>query len=386
MSEFDDIRPYNDDEVKPVLNRLINDRECIDTLVKLKFPKSAAYLAPVLRKLARSKLNKVAGKIHTVADFQHFMEGMVKDVVDNTIDELSVSGLERLDKDQAHLFISNHRDITMDSAMVNFSLYHAGFGTLRIAAGDNLLTKPFASDLMRLNKSFIVNRSATSLREKLKAAKLLSRYIHHSVVEDGESVWIAQREGRAKDGIDKTNPAIVSMLALSRKKPEPLEEHFRRIRIVPVTISYEYDPCGFDKARELYEIETNGSYTKGEQEDVASIAKGITGYKGDVHLTFGKILNDAYESTDEVHAELDRQIDRNYVLHASNCFAYEMLEGKIPNVPIGKTQTPFADLDLSERRKTYKKYIDSCPQQHLKILLRCYANPVYKHLELTGAT
>ena len=140
-------------------------------------------------------------------------------------------------RDRPYLFISNHRDIAMDPAFVNWVLYQNGFKTLRIAIGDNLLTKPFASDLMRLNKCFIVNRSATSPREKLKAAKKLSAYMHHSLTQDKSNLWIAQREGRAKDSLDITNPAIISMLALNKPKQEAFGDYIASLNIVPVSIS-----------------------------------------------------------------------------------------------------------------------------------------------------
>lgn len=381
MSEFDDIRPYNDDEVRPCLGRLINDPEFIDALVRLRFPTVGRYLSGVLRSTVRKRLIAETANIQSVHDFQTAIEGYFGPLLDRTVDTLSVSGLDGLPRDKAALFISNHRDIAMDPAFVNWVLYHNGFTTLRIAIGDNLLTKPFASDLMRLNKSFIVNRSATAPREKLKAAKHLSRYIHHSVLVDNENVWIAQREGRAKDGLDKSNPAIISMIALSKEKTQPFADYIRDANIVPVSISYEYDPCDQAKAREVYEKAQSGTYKKQQHEDVISIAKGIAGYKGNVHLSFGSPLRGDFATAEDVTAELDKQILQNYVLHPSNCIAYEMLEKKSPKVKVGEKGLIFSEHDWTAQNQRFREQISTCNTRHLETLLRAYANPVYTRLK-----
>lgn len=383
MTEFDDIRPYNDDEVSVVLKRLMADSEFLDTISKLKFGLMGKIAAPILRPFVKQRLQKDLASVTTVSDFQSRIESYFQGMLSKTVDDLSVSGLENLEKGQAYLFISNHRDIAMDPAFVNWTLYQNGFSTLRIAIGDNLLTKPFSTDLMRLNKSFIVNRSAKSPREKLKAAKLLSKYIHHSVVEDNENIWIAQREGRAKDGIDKTNPAIVSMLALSRDKKSPFEEYIRDAKIVPVAISYEYDPCDSYKARELAKIASDGAYTKGEHEDIESIAKGITGYKGRVHLSFGSPFGTEYSDVDAVTDAIDLQIHKQYVLQLTNCFAYEKLEKKSPMVAVGKDGAMFNELKVNDERQKFERRIQQCPEKYQEMFLRCYANPVYKKLSLS---
>ena len=259
MNDFDDIRPYNDDEVRPTLDRLVADPEFSDAVARLRFPKLHSWLGWLLRPLVKQKLTSQFANINSVDDFQHLVEKYMAEMIGSRVRNLSVSGLDKLDPQKSYLFISNHRDIAMDPAFVNWTLYHNDCNTLRIAIGDNLLTKPFASDLMRLNKSFIVNRSAKAPREKLKAAKHLSAYIHHSIENENSSIWIAQREGRAKDGCDKTNSAVLGMVCLNKPKAEPLAEYVRELRIVPVAISYELDPCDVDKARELHMHRTQGS-------------------------------------------------------------------------------------------------------------------------------
>lgn len=379
-AEFDDIRPYDDSEVRPTIERLLNDREFLDTVARLKAPRLSRWFAPLLRPLVRRALRKETAGVMTVDDFQQRLEKYVRQLLDDTVTELTISGLDHLTPGKAYCFISNHRDIAMDPAFVNWTLYHNGFQTLRIAIGDNLLTKPFASDLMRLNKSFIVNRSATAPREKLKAARKLSGYIHHSVVKDNANIWIAQREGRAKDGVDRTNPAIVSMLAMSRAKPESFGDFLSRANIVPVSISYEWDPCDEFKARELTILKRDGRYEKAEHEDVRSIAKGISGFKGRVHLAFGEPLSSAIADVDEAVEVIDRAILSNYVLHASNCAAYEMIERKSPKVPVGADGRLFTETDATEARRQLQERLDTCEPQWRDMLVRIYANPVYTKL------
>lgn len=385
MTDFDDIRPYNDAEVRPTLDRLLADNEFLDAIVRWKMPRLMP-LASVIRPFIRRALRKQTNGIETVTDFQARIEDYLAHVVNKTTTRLTTSGLDNLNANEAYCFISNHRDIAMDSAFVNWCLFRHGAQTLRIAIGDNLLTKPFASDLMRLNKSFIVNRSAKGPRAKFKAAKKLSEYIHHSIVEDQSNIWIAQREGRAKDGLDKTNPAIISMLALNRDKSLSLGEYIRELRIVPVTISYEFDPCDESKAKELYTIEQQGVYQKQEHEDITSIARGIAGFKGHVHLAFGEPLHADYASVEEIAADLDWQIVRNYVLHPTNCIAYEMLEQQTPDIAVTAEALPFTATGFKAIRETFQKRVAACDPAWRPMLLRAYANPVYAKLRMRKPT
>ncbi|PUA30080.1 MAG: cytochrome C oxidase Cbb3 [Cellvibrio sp. 79] len=380
MTDFDDIRPYRDDEVRPTLDRMLADPELTDAVTRLKFPKLHSWLGWLLKPLVRSKLKQQLAAIHDVQGLQSVVEKYMSGMMATRVKDLTVSGLEKLDKHTAYLFISNHRDITMDPAFVNWVLYHNDCNTLRIAIGDNLLTKPFVSDLMRLNKSFIVNRSAKAPREKLKAAKHLSAYIHHSIVNEHSSIWIAQREGRAKDGKDKTNSAVLGMLMLNKAKGEELAGYAKKLRIVPVSISYELDPCDAAKARELYLHRTEGSYQKEEHEDVRSIAMGIAGDKGNIHLAFGDVLDGDYQDTDELVAALDHQILGNYVLHATNCFAYEMLHGTVPKVNYSAKNIAYNPAPLAAERAEFEARINAIPAEQREIALGIYANPVVSKL------
>ncbi|WP_210395835.1 1-acyl-sn-glycerol-3-phosphate acyltransferase [Motiliproteus sediminis] len=317
---YADIRPYNDDEVGPVVVRLLGNAEFIDALTRFRFPLSSRWVGFLLRPLVRGVLKRELSGVDSIDTMQQVIASYMQRMIERTTGELSFSGLDRLEPDSAYLFISNHRDIAMDPAFVNWGLFHHGLQTVRIAIGDNLLRKPYVSDLMRLNKSFIVKRSAKGVREKLAALMELSSYINHSV-HSGHSIWIAQREGRAKDGNDQTDPAILKMLHVSQKKGATFAEAVKKLNIVPVAISYEYDPCDAAKARELRALDAEGSYEKSQFEDIDSIARGITGYKGDVHVAFGEPVQGEFDTAEALAAEIDRQIHANYKLHSSNLIA-----------------------------------------------------------------
>lgn len=381
MNEFDDIRPYDDHEVRPTLERLLTNPELADAIARLKFPRAASSMGWLFRPLVQGAMRRQMRGVESVLGFQEVVKGYMQRMINDTTSSLTTSGLDALDPEGAYLFVSNHRDIAMDPAFVNWTLYHGGFHTLRIAIGDNLLTKDYVSDLMRLNKSFIVNRSARAPREKLKAAKKLSAYIHHSIAEDRANIWIAQREGRAKDGKDKTNSAVVGMFSLSRPKTQPFAEYIRELKIVPVSISYEWDPCDAAKARELHQQRASGSYQKAEHEDVKTIAQGIAGQKGHVHVAFGEVLESDFENNDEVVAEIDRQILDNYALHATNCLAWERLNGDLPELEYGFPPKPCSAEALGEVRQRFELHLANIPADHRALVLEMYANPVAAKLD-----
>ena len=382
MSEFDDIRPYNDSEVPAVIARLIADPEFIDLLLSRKVPVLAKICPWLLRPLLRRSLSKAAVDINSVDDLQRYITGSLKALIERTTDGYSVSGLENLDPNKAYLFLSNHRDIALDPAMVNLALSDAGMATVRIAIGDNLLRKPFASDLMRVNRSFIVKRSITGRRDKLEALKKLSRYIRHSISSDGVSVWIAQREGRAKDGHDRTETALLKMLALSKDKETRFAQATAEINLVPVAISYEYDPCDIDKGRELYAKEQGEEYVKQEFEDLDTIQKGFVGYKGRIHLAFGDPIADQYENADSLAEAIDHQVYTNYKLFPSNIIACQIL-GYTQDLDRVKSQWP--DQDWQDAELRFKDYLNRAPSLYRKIITQGYAAPVLNYLKVQSA-
>ena len=318
---FKEIRPYHDDEVPAALERLIQDNEMLAAIAHFRFPRASRYFGWLLKPLIRAALHVRWNKVKTVRDVQvevaHFMEQMIA----GTTNGVTYSGLEQISSDKGYLFISNHRDIAMDPAFVNWGLYKCGLETVRIAIGDNLLRKPCATELMKLNKSFIVKRSAKGPREMMKAFSELSAYIADSL-KTGHSIWIAQKEGRAKDGDDRTDPAILKMFYMAGKQQKlPFADYMRGLNIVPVAISYELDPGDEAKARELVERAETGGYEKSEFEDIESIVSGIVGFKGRVHVSLGKPLDGDYESAEELAQAIDQAIHTQYRLFPTNLLA-----------------------------------------------------------------
>lgn len=375
MGTFDAIRPYADSEVSAVLARLCNDPEFLDTLTRYRLPRLAGLLGWALRPLIARRLRREVSGIDSVTKLQARIEPYVDRTVERATDGISYSGLENLHKGRRHLYLANHRDIVMDPAFVNYALYHAGHRTPRIAIGDNLLQRPFVSDLMRLNKSFIVHRSLTGRREKLAAFQLLSAYINESILKDDESVWIAQAEGRAKDGDDRTDSAILKMFHMSRKG-EPFGQVIEELSLVPVSISYEYDPCDLDKARELYTRATAGSYTKAPGEDDRSIAKGITGYKGRVHIAFAKPINGASDDAKQLAQDIDKHILGNYRLFPVHYLAYAMWEGRDAELAVPAASELFSAAELAKGQAEWARRLQACPEAHRPWLVVQYANPV----------
>lgn len=364
---FDDIRPYNNHEARSVLNKTLNDPEFSQTI--------AAWVAPSLNKkapwfirtLVRWFLKLYSWNVRSIDDFQLKLKPVIKRLLRKSVADFSVHGLEHLDKNKAYLFVSNHRDIVMDPTMMNWALHLNGFDTARIAVGDNLLSKPFSSNLMRLNKSFIVKRGLKGMKERLKAAKQLSKYIHFSILEEHANIWIAQREGRAKDGYDRTNSAVIGMFSLSRPKGRDYADYINELNIVPVAISYELDPLDLAKARELYTQQTKGSYRKGKDEDLRSIAQGMTGWKGQVHLEFGDVLQGDFQSDDEVAQAIDQQIHRIYRPFATNQWAHQQLEcGNFSDIAIDEQQP--------ESVQRLQRRVSSAREEIRPLILKQYAN------------
>ena len=369
---FADIRPYRNEEVAGVLVRLLDDRELLDTLAGFRQGKLAGLAPALVRPLVRWVLAREVRGVVDVGAMQAIIKRYMDRMIEDTTGGFSVSGLVQLDPVRPYLYMSNHRDIAMDPAFINYALHRASYETVRIAIGDNLLTKPWVSDLMRLNKSFIVKRSVSGPRELLAASKNLANYIQHSLLQEHIPVWIAQREGRAKDGRDRTEPVVIKMLSMSRdKQTEDFAAHIRSLAIVPVAISYELDPCDALKAKELYMLASQGRYEKGEQEDIASIGQGITGHKGRVHVSFGTPLSGEFDTPEAVAAEVDRQIVAGYCLHPNNLWAYRALHGEAAPVP--------PDLYLEQgscSQAEFEARIAALPEAHRPYALAIYANAV----------
>lgn len=382
MDEFEAIRPYADAEVPAVMARLFADREFLEILARFRFPRLAGGFGWLLKPLIAHRLRGEFAGIHSVDTLQNRIELYLDRTIERATDGITYSGLEQLKPGCAYLFLANHRDIVMDPAFVNYAVFQAKMRTPRIAIGDNLLQRPFVSDLMRLNKSFIVRRSITGRREKLAAYQVLSAYINHSIRNDGESVWIAQAEGRAKDGDDRTDSAILKMLHMSRKDEESFRETLTALRPTPVSISYEYDPCDQAKARELYIRATTGSYTKAPGEDDTSIALGITGYKGRVHISFGTPISEIPDDAKQLAAALDQQILGSYRLFPVHHLAYRIWDERDPQLKIPSLSELFSDEEIARAEAEWSKRLAACPSVQQPYLIQQYANPVRNRYRL----
>lgn len=380
MSDFDAMKPYGDEQVSGVIARLTGDNELIDFLASYDAP-VLSKLAPLLvRFLARRRVERLLGNVTTIRSFQEVVAQYVRRIVDETMTSFEFRGVDELDHERAHVFVSNHRDIAGDSMLVNYALYQTGLDTVRIAVGDNLVQRQFATDIMKLNKSFFINRSGDNPRKVYAALLDSSGYIHESIRE-GQSIWIAQAEGRAKDGVDRTDPAVIKMLALARRK-DPFAEVVAELSIVPVTLSYEYDPCDVLKAEELTEIARKGKYEKPPGADLVSLARGLGGFKGRVLVNFGKPLSRAFESAEAVAAELDREILDRLQLYPVNLLALRELADKYgdPSYVDGWARIQEA-IDESEESNFYAHLVD-CPDEYKEQWLKIYANPVLNKLDL----
>ncbi len=374
--DFDDIRPYRDDEVESVLQGLIRDPEFLDAIAHMRLPLLHRWLPALSRSMVRYKFQSLLAHIHRVADFQEQVETYLDANLERTSVSLTTSGVDHLDPQRSYLFISNHRDIVMDPALCNLVLHRAGRDTFRIAIGDNLLSKPFAERLMRINKSFLVRRQASTRRQKFFELQKLSAYIRQSIQSDRQSVWIAQREGRAKDGLDRTDPALLKMLALSGPEGSSFAERIRDLHLVPVVVSYEWDPCDQMKAHELACKRRDGHYQKAEFEDIESIARGIRGQKGRIHVAFGDEIDSPAADADAMAELIDRQIIALYRLHPSNLAACQITGRGLPDGLAADAAMLQAAADQLRERAS------SLPQDEQQILLQTYANPVHSWTEL----
>lgn len=323
LSKFDGIRPFNPEELPAVYERLLEDTQ---------FRQVIAYILP------GAPLEAVRQKMmacRTNLDFQFafcydFLNGLLKK---------TSAGIDMdraaIDKKKRYTFVSNHRDIVLDSAFLDKLLIDAGFDTTcEIAIGDNLLSLPWVKDLVRVNKSFIVRRGL-SPRETLAASRTLSEYMHFVINEKNDNIWIAQREGRAKDSHDRTQPAILKMMAMGGQGS--VVERLAGLHIVPLSISYEYDPCDFLKAAEFQLKRDVEGWKKSAHDDVVSMQTGIMGYKGRIHYHCSPCIDDYLygeaaglpktDVFDAVAAHIDKEIHRNYCLFPINYVALDMLGG-----------------------------------------------------------
>lgn len=327
-AEFDEIRPYDTGEVQQAFNELLADRQ---------FSTMLRGIVPWLPKSLRNAVLKMAFiGVKSPLDFQkRFMKPIVRHIIRKHTDGCTFDDncLPR-DFSLRYTFVSNHRDIVLDSALLDVMLVKTGYPTtVEIGIGDNLLIYPWIKRLVRMNKAFTVRRGLTP-KEMLRSSQIMSRYIHYAVTQKHENIWIAQREGRAKDSDDRTQDSVMKMLAMGGEG-KPIDS-LREINIVPLTISYEFDPCDYLKAQEFQQKRDNPAFKKSRQDDLDNMKTGIFGYKGRVHYHCAAPINTWIDELGdlpktEFFAALSKRIDRelhaNYCLFPCNYIALDELEG-----------------------------------------------------------
>ena len=319
---FGSILPYEDKEVTQVIKSLINDKNFHKEIASKVYPSFIKIIPGLGSFLFKRSFIKNFSTSKSLEEFQNKLAPFVSKMIEKTTDGFTYSGKENLDN-QATLYISNHRDIALDPLFLNFARYVEGFRTTRIAIGDNLLDSSFFEKLMRLNKSFIVHRNIKGAKETLRKLTNLSRYINHSISLDKESIWIAQLEGRANDGNDFTDIAVIKMLYLSERKKCSLNEWIQKVNLTPVSISYEYDPLDIIKAKG-WEGWESLTHEENNKRDLNELVSGLRGNKGRVHLHIGKKITNKVKNFEHLVEILDEKIISNYKLWPSNYIsAYE---------------------------------------------------------------
>lgn len=358
--EFADIAPYAEAELPKRLQALTSDPELLDAACALRFRSFASFLKPVVRPLVRNRLRKEVSKITDRSSWHELMVHFINGMLESTTDGFTYSGIDAIPQDKPSVFISNHRDITLDPVLVNYSLWLNDHPTSKIAIGDNLLNLRVGAEFMRINDSFIVVRNASGLKAQYAAMSKTSRYIRF-VLTEGQSVWIAQREGRSKDGIDQTDPAVLKMFALAyRDESKDINFMLEKANLIPTTLSYELDPCAPRKAIELAEREKTGSYVKSEHEDHDSLVQGIRGFKGRVHVRFGHPMHGEYRDADELAQAIDNVMMENRHPYPTFKAAKNMLAGNPVGLEQGRVNDEFStqwqSLEGRERELLLQQY------------------------------
>lgn len=368
MQKFDLIRPFYDAEINEGIRSSVN-HPMMKALMNFTFP-------TVADEVWKEQLLKT----HSIRDFQcNFIYQSIQKVLEKSSDGLTTSGFEKLEKNTAYLFISNHRDIILDTSLLNAALFEHGLVMTASAIGDNLVKKAFLLTLSKLNRNFLVQRGL-SPRELLQSSKLMSEYIGQLLLRENRSVWIAQREGRTKDGNDATHPGVLKMLAMAADEPN-LMDYFKKIKVVPVSISYEYDPTDALKMPQLKAEANNEIYIKEKNEDFMTLLSGIMGQKKHIHIHVGDVL---HSELDLIHSEFDnanKQIQAlaqtiddsiltSYKLWPTNYIAYDLLHGT------NTYSNQYTDIEKAVFARRLEKRIDAQSEFEVQGILAMYANPV----------
>lgn len=378
LQDFEDIRPYYDEEINPALKRITAVPE---------FGKILDFLFPEKKK---EDIISNLLKINSALEFQkQFMHPLVNSIVHKTSKGLTTSGFDLLRPGTPYLFVANHRDIVLDSAILQVILLDFGHETSEITFGSNLMANQFIIDLGRVNRMFKVNRGGNR-KELFRNSQILSSYIRYTLTQKKTSAWIAQRSGRTKDGSDKTETGLLKMFNISGTRD--IKASFSELNVLPLSISYEYEPCCAIKIKELISLNMGIPYVKEPGEDLMSIVKGITQPKGHIHLAACRPLNDLLDSADEYQgtnekisklvAVMDDEIYRNYRLWPTNYIAYDMLH------QAKNYHHLYTPGDVTSFEAYMQSELSGFTGDHTlprKLLLNMYANPVINALSVSKA-
>ena len=373
MQKFDAIRPFYDTEINKALHNIAN-HPMMKALMNFSFP-------DVADEVWQEQLRKT----HSIRDFQcNFIYQSVQKVLEKSSEGMTTSGFEDLKPNTSYLFVSNHRDILLDTTLLNTALFEHGLVMTASAIGDNLVKKSFLKTLAKLNRNFLVQRGLTP-REMLQSSKLLSEYIGQLLLHENRSVWIAQREGRTKDGNDETNPGVLKMVGMGSDEKN-LMDYFRKIQIVPVSISYEYDPTDALKMPQLMAEANNEVYVKEKNEDFMTILSGALGQKKRIHIHVGKVLDAEIEaikaendnSNKQVVAlaqVIDDAILSNYKLWPTNFIANDLVNNT------NRYSHLYTENEKSLFERRLEMRIDHDNPVALEGFLAMYSNPVVNKLK-----
>ena len=376
MTKFDSIRPFYDSEVNTALKSLVN-HPMMKAMMDFTFPE-----------LEETTWKEQLSRTHSIRDFQiNFVYQSIQRVLERSSEGLTTSGFEKLEPNTSYLFISNHRDIILDTSLLNVSLFDHGLVMTASAIGDNLVQKDFLLKLSKLNRNFLVQRGL-SPRELLQSSKLMAEYMYHLLSKENRSVWIAQREGRTKDGNDATHQGVLKMIAMTSDEQNCMD-FFKKIKIVPVSISYEYDPTDALKMPQLLALSKDEVYIKEKNEDFITLLSGIIGQKKRIHIHVGDILENEYEkikiendnNNKQIQAlaqVIDDSILQSYKLWPTNFIAYDILNNT----------SRFAHLYDEKERQLFERRLEmriDAENETMKAgFLAMYANPVVNKLKYTN--
>jgi 1-acyl-sn-glycerol-3-phosphate acyltransferase len=376
MTKFDSIRPFYDSEVNTALKSLLH-HPMMKAMMDFTFPE-----------MEETTWKEQLSRTHSIRDFQiNFVYQSIQRILEKSSEGLTTSGFEKLEPNTSYLFISNHRDIILDTSLLNVSLFDHGLVMTSSAIGDNLVQKEFLLKLSRLNRNFLVQRGL-SPRELLQSSKLMAEYMYHLLSKENRSVWIAQREGRTKDGNDATHQGVLKMIAMASDEQNCMD-FLKKIKIVPVSISYEYDPTDALKMPQLLAISKDEEYIKEKNEDFITLLSGIIGQKKRIHIHVGDILENEYEQIKIENDNNNKQIQalaqvidvsilKSYKLWPTNFIAYDILN----------TTSRFAHLYDDKERQLFERRLEmriDAENETMKAgFLAMYANPVVNKLKYTN--